>query len=63
MTRVRPDVTSKRLRAVGVAAFVVGLAGFVALGWRFDAAGGSPVAVAAAAVAAGLALYSTVRGA
>ena len=60
MTRVRSD--SKRLRYVGVAAFVVGLVGFVALGWRFDSAGGSPVAVAAAVVAAALALYSTIRG-
>lgn len=57
---MRPD--SKPLLYVGVAAFVVGVVGFVALGWRFDSPGGSPVAVAAAVLAAGLALYSTVRG-
>ena len=53
---------SPLLRYVGIAAFVVAVVGFVAFGWRFDSAGGSPVAVAAAVVAAGLALYSAVRG-
>ena len=53
---------SKTLRYVGAAAFAVAAVGFVALGWRFDGTGGSSVATAAALIAVGLALYSTVRG-
>jgi uncharacterized membrane-anchored protein len=55
-----PD-SSNYLALAGVIACVVGVVGYVALGWRFGDGSSSPVAVAIALVAVALAIGSTVQ--
>ena len=52
---------SNVVRAVGVLAFVVGLVGYVAFGWRFGDGTNSPVALAFALLAVAVAVGATLR--
>ncbi|WP_254545195.1 hypothetical protein [Halomarina pelagica] len=64
MSVVSVDVSirsrSNTLRYLGLAAFVVGLVGYVALGWRFDSTA-NPIALGFALVAVAVAVVSTLR--
>lgn len=53
--------SSKPLFLIGLLACVVGVVGYVALGWRFDGGTSSPIAVAVALIAVALAIGSTVQ--
>lgn len=53
--------SSNYLALAGVLACIVGLVGYVVLGWRFGDGSSSPIAVAIALVAVALAIGSTVQ--
>ena len=52
---------SRAIQALAVLAFVVGLVGYVAFGWRFDGGTDSPVALVLALLAVAVAVGATLR--